>query len=119
MIPDLRGAVLSVGVALAWRREWARAELRIGGGVRGGTVRLEGRPRDETIAGGAFWSGWIAPALLVAAAWRPSRRLALELGLDGGWAFSSTVGRVAGSTPVELTGPFIGASLGIAVSVGG
>lgn len=112
--------VLSVAVALTWRREWARAELRLGGGVRGGTARFEGQPRDATtIAASSFWTGWIAPAVVLAAAWRPTRRLALELGLDGGWAFSSMVGRVAGTTAVELTGPFIGASLGVAVAAGG
>ena len=93
--------------------------LRLGGGARGGLVRFEGRPRDEAIAANSFWTGWIAPTLFLNGSFRPSRRVAFELGVEGGWSFSSTVGRVAGSTPVELTGFFIGASLGVAIRMGG
>jgi hypothetical protein len=111
--------VLSLGAGVAWRREWSWFALRLGGGARGGLVRFEGRPRDPTINGDSFWTGWIAPTLFLNGAFRPSRRVAFELGVEGGWSFSSTVGRVAGSTPVELTGFFIGASLGIAIRMGG
>lgn len=111
--------VADVAVGLAWRRDGRRLGLRIGGGLRGGAVHFGGRPRDTSVRGGSFWSPWVGPELFLAGIVHPSRRVAFDLGIDGGWAFAPTAARVAGSNAVQLSGPFVGVSLAIALAVGG
>ena len=118
-IGEVVSDVADVAVALAWRLDGKRLGPRLGGGLRGGAVHFSGRLSDPSVRGGSFWAPWVGPDLVVAGVWRPSRRLAFDLGLDGGWAFAPTAARVAGVNAVQLSGPFIGVALAIALTVGG
>jgi hypothetical protein len=118
-IGEVVSDVADVAVALAWRHDGKHLGLRLGGGLRGGAVHFSGRPSDPSVRGGSFWAPWVGPDLVVAGVWRPSRRLAFDLGLDGGWAFAPTAARVGGVNAVQLSGPFIGVALAIALTVGG
>lgn len=111
--------MVSLGVGLAWRKDIGRGTVRLGGGARGGLAILAGLARDESVAAGSFLTDWIAPTVAVGAAFRPARRLSLDLGLEAGWSFSGISGRVAGQVAVDMGGPFVGASLGFSIVMGG
>jgi hypothetical protein len=107
------------GLGLGYQPEWTRLALRLQGGVRGGVVRLAGRPRDATVLGAEVWTAWVGPALQLTGILKVSRRAALELGVDGGWAFGATRARVVGAETLAVDGPFVGLSLALLLVAGG
>jgi hypothetical protein len=110
--------VLAADVALAYRRQWSRLGLRVGGGARGGAVRYSGRPSGDLFEGSTIWVPWIGPLATVSGLVVPTRRLAIELIVTAGYAFAGTSARVIGTSEVSTVGPWVGAALCIGMLAG-
>ena len=104
---------ITLGPSLFFQHRWTRVALRVGGGVRGGAARLEGRPNASTVHGAVAWGGWLGPMVDASLSVAPVRRLALELSLEAGYVASPFGGKVDGSREVAIDGPWIGVQLGM------
>jgi hypothetical protein len=110
---DVVADTISVGPMALYQHRWPRVALRIGGGARGGAARLEGQPGAPGVHGAAVWSGWLGPLAAASLTVAPASRLALELGLEGGYVVVPFGGRVDGVRQVAIDGAWIGAQLGV------
>ncbi len=108
--------VLSVAAALAYHHEWGRLGLQVGGGLRGGAVRLSGEPTSMQAAlghsGWGAWGGVMGVANLSVIA---TRRLVFDLGVEVGYVFLPAAGLVSQRREVAVDGAWIGFQLGIGI----
>jgi hypothetical protein len=104
---------ITLGPSFFFQHRWTRVALRVGGGVRGGAARLEGRPSGPSVHGAVAWSGWLGPMVDASLTLAPARRLALELSVEAGYVAVPFGGKVDGAREVSIDGPWIGVQLGI------
>jgi len=104
---------VSVGPTAIFHRNWSKVALRVGGGVRGGAVRLDGMPNAPQVRGTSAWSGWLGPMVGAATTVTVARHLAFELSVEGGYVAVPFGGLVSGAREVEIDGPWIGFQLGL------
>jgi hypothetical protein len=108
--------VVSVGAGFVFHQPWTRVSLRLGGGLRGGAVRLSGVPAPSPDAHGAtFWAPWVGPMALGSVGVVATRRLTLDLTVEGGYVVSPVGGLVNGRREVAVDGAWIGFQLGVGI----
>ncbi|MEZ0310237.1 MAG: hypothetical protein ACAI38_00590 [Myxococcota bacterium] len=103
--------VIGADVGLAYQRQWARWGLRAGAGGRGGVVRYRGNAAAQEAVGDVVWAPWGGPMASVSVFFLPAARLATELIVDGGYAFTSTRAGVDRGPDIGLSGAWAGLSL--------
>jgi hypothetical protein len=94
-----------------------RARLALGAGARLALVRLAGEPKQAGVDGATLWGFEVGPALTVSGALRVSRGSSLSLLLEGGRAVGRTIGRQAGAAAIIVEGTWVGAQLGVGLSL--
>ena len=109
--------VLSAGAAFVFCQPWTRVSLRLGGGLRGGAVRLSGVPTPSApdAHGAAFWGAWVGPMALGNVTVIATRRLVIDAAVEGGYVVAPVGGLVAGRREVAVDGAWIGFQLGIGI----
>jgi hypothetical protein len=104
------GASALAGIALgplAWES---------GIGLRAGFARLSGTPANalsHSVQSRTVLEPWGGPFLTTRLAAEAGRHISFLLGLEGGYAWGSVVGRVDGATEVAITHFWTGLSLGL------
>ena len=101
-------ALAGVGLGpLAWES---------GIGVRAGFARISGTPANalsHSVQSGTVLEPWGGPFLTTRLAAGAGRHISFLLGLEGGYAWGTVVGRVDGATEVAITHFWTGLSLGL------
>lgn len=110
---SVTGDLLSARIALLGHLRLPHLLLRGGAGLRVGAARLAGTTLDPNrVDTRSFWAPWGGPVLAVSLA-VAAARLRVELSVEGGYVLWSVGARVAGTRPLAVQGPWLGALLGI------
>jgi hypothetical protein len=110
--------VTSVGAAVVARQAWSRWTLRVGGGARGGAVRLSGVP-DATMGaqGRTFWAPWIGPLASGDVELVVTSRLVIDARVEGGYVVSPVGGLVSDQRAVAVDGAWLSVGIGAGMSL--
>lgn len=103
--------VISGDAGVAYQRQWSRWGLRAGAGGRGGVVRYSGKAEDAGAIGDVVWAPWGGPMASFSVFFLPTARIASELILDGGYAFTGTRAGVDGGPDIAIAGMWGGIAL--------
>lgn len=121
-IGSLAADVMSAGVALLFhgrvvQRRTYSFDLRAGGGVRGGAVRLAGfpNPGSTTEQGATVWGPYAGPLVTLSGRLNLPHRLTAELSVEGGYVAVPVGGRVDGTRVFAVEGPWLGIQIGLGV----
>lgn len=106
--------LLSIGTAFVAHQSWRKIGIHGGIGLRFGAAQLRGES-DAGARGASFWGPWVGPMATLGLVAAPVRRLALELGLEGGYVVTPVGGLVDGRREVAVEGGWIGLYLGLGV----
>ena len=117
-IGDVTIDALSIDVSLVYEKRWGRLGLRAGAGGRVGAVRFGAHATRDTVVASSIWSASGGPVASISGVVAATRRLAVELLLEGGYGFARTEARAEGTTRVGYDGPWIGAGLSVGVFAG-
>lgn len=115
--------LLGAGAAAVFQWQWLRpgdarrgGRVHLGGGVRGGAVRVAGEPAPGSGAlGGTIW-GPTAGLYATAGAELTLGRLLLGVTADGGYVLLPVIGRAADVPVAGVEGPWLGLHLCIGVT---
>jgi hypothetical protein len=107
--------VIALGAALVVHYTWRRMGVRGGVGLRGGAVRMAGEGMGEEIRANSLWGpfGGVMGTLSLGVA--ATRRLALEVGIEGGYVLVPVAGLVDGRRAVAIEGGWVGFHAGVGI----
>ncbi len=108
--------VIGVGLVAVVHHAWARSSTHVGGGVRGGAVRLSGVPTAMMgVQGSRFWAPWIGPLVLGNVELAVTHRFTVDVTLEGGYVVSPVGGLVSDRREVAVDGAWLEVHVGVGV----
>ncbi len=109
---------LTLGGSLYLFRRWSRVTFQLGAGLRLGAARLSGTPYASQYArAGSGVAPWGWPTAIAAIRLRPIGPLVVEASGELGYVVLPMSGNVAGRAEVTISGPWVGAQLGLGTTM--
>ena len=109
---------LTLGGSLYSYRRWSPVTFQLGAGLRLGAARLSGTPyASQSARAGSGIAPWGWPTAIAAVRLRPIGPLVVEVSGEVGYVVLPMNGNVAGRTEVTISGPWVGAQLGLGMTI--
>ena len=109
---------LTLGGSLYLYRRWSVLTFQLGAGVRLGAARLSGEPFSSQYArAGSGIAPWGWPTAIAGLRLRPLGPLIIEGSGEVGYVVLPMSGSVGGVHEVTISGPWIGAQLGLGMTI--
>jgi len=109
---------LTLGGSLYLFRRWSRVTFQLGAGLGLGAARLSGTPYASQYArAGSGVAPWGWPTAIAAIRLRPIGPLVVEASGELGYVVLPMNGNVAGRAEVTISGPWVGAQLGLGTTM--
>jgi hypothetical protein len=106
-----------LGAHLGWRASARRFTGQWGAGYAFGVARINGRATDPRAESGSLSEFWGAPFVFANVGYAATDALTIGVRAHAGWVTLPVVGLVWKGPPIDLTGFWSGAELGVALAL--